>query len=61
VREAFDEVDETQQARRLLERHFKGGDLTEPKTLRRAVAFLMRRGYGSKVVFNLLRYSIEED
>jgi regulatory protein len=61
VRETFDEVDETKQARRLVDRHFKGSDLTEPKTLRRAAAFLMRRGYGSKVVFNLLRFSIEED
>lgn len=61
LRQAFDEVDETSQARRLLERHFRGSDLTEAKTLRRAAAFLLRRGYGSKVVFNLLRYSIEED
>jgi regulatory protein len=61
VRETFDEVDETKQAKRLLERHFKNADFSEPKTLRRAAAFLMRRGYGSKVVFNLLRYSLEED
>ena len=61
VRETFDEVDETKQARRLLDRHFKGSDLREPRTLRRAAAFLMRRGYGSKVVFNLLRFSIDED
>lgn len=61
MRETFDEVDEAKQAKRLLDRHFKNADLTEPKTLRRAAAFLLRRGYGSKVVFNLLRYSIEED
>jgi regulatory protein len=61
LRETFNEVDETKQAQRLLDRHFKGGNLAEPKTLRRAAAFLQRRGYGSKVVFNLLRYSIEED
>jgi regulatory protein len=61
VRETFDEVDETKQAKRLLERRFKNADFSEPKTLRRAAALLMRRGYGSKVVFNLLRYSIEED
>ena len=60
VHEAFDEIDETSRAKRLLERHFKGKDLNQ-KTLRRAVAFLLRRGYSSKVIFNLLRYSIEED
>ncbi|HEX5021347.1 MAG TPA: regulatory protein RecX [Candidatus Binatia bacterium] len=61
LRETFVEVDETAQAKRLLTKHFKGCDFTEPKTLRRAVGFLQRRGYGSKVVFDLLRYSIEDD
>jgi regulatory protein len=61
LRETFDEVDETAQARRLLTKHFKGGDFTEPKTLRRAVALLQRRGYSSKTVFNLLRCSLEDD
>jgi regulatory protein len=61
LRETFDQVDEGERARRLLTKHFKGGDLSEPKTMRRAAAFLQRRGYSSKVVFNLLRYSIEDD
>jgi regulatory protein len=61
LREAFNQVDETERAKRLLTKHFKGGDLTEAKTLRRAAAFLQRRGYSSKVVFNLLRYSIDDD
>ena len=61
LRETFDQVDETDRAKRLLDKHFKGCDLAEPKTLRRAAAFLQRRGYSSKVVFNLLRYSIEDD
>ena len=61
LREAFEQVDETERARRLLIRYFKSGDFTEPKTLRRAAAFLHRRGYSSNVVFNLLRYSIEDD
>jgi SOS response regulatory protein OraA/RecX len=54
-------VDETERAKRLLTRYFKGSDLTEPKTSRRAAAFLQRRGYSSNVIFNLLRYSIEDD
>ena len=61
LRDTFDQVDETERAKRLLTKHFKGGNFTEPKILRRAVAFLQRRGYSSKVVFNLLRYSIEDD
>jgi regulatory protein len=61
LRETFEQVDEAERAKRLLTRHFKGGDLTEPKTLRRAAAFLQRRGYSSNVIFNLLRYSIEDD
>lgn len=61
LRDAFGQVDETERAKILLTRHFKGRDLTDPKTLRRAAAFLQRRGYGSKVVFNLLRYSTEDD
>lgn len=61
LRETFEQVDETERAKRLLTRYFKGGDLTEPKTLRRAAAFLQRRGYSSNVIFNLLRYSIEDD
>jgi regulatory protein len=61
LHETFDQVDENERAKRLLTKHFKGGNFTEPKTLRRAVAFLQRRGYSSKVVFNLLRYSIEDD
>jgi regulatory protein len=61
LRETFEQVDEVEQARRLLTKNFKGGDFTEPKTLRRAASFLQRRGYGSNVVFNLLGCSIRDD
>jgi regulatory protein len=61
LRETFAQVDEVGQAKRLLTKYFKGEPLDDPKIRRRAVAFLQRRGYGSKVVFDLLRYSIEED
>ena len=61
LRETFDQVDEDERARKLLAKYFKGGDLSDPKTMRRAAAFLQRRGYSSKVVFNLLRYSVEDD
>ena len=61
LRETFDQVDEDERAKKLLAKYFKGGDLSDPQTMRRAAAFLHRRGYSSKVVFNLLRYSVEDD
>ena len=61
LRETFDQVDEAERAKRLLMKRFKGENLTEPKISRRAAAFLLRRGYDSKVIFELLRYPIEED
>jgi regulatory protein len=61
LRETFDQVDEDERANRLLTKHFKGSDLSEPKTMRRAAAYLQRRGYSSKAIFNLLRYSVEDD
>jgi regulatory protein len=61
VRDAFDQTDEESQAKRLLAKQFKGENFKEPKVLRRAVALLQRRGYSSKVIFDLLRFSTEED
>jgi regulatory protein len=61
LRETFDQVDETERAKRLLMKRFKGENLTEPKISRRAAAFLQRRGYSTKVIFDLLHYPIEED
>jgi regulatory protein len=61
LHETFDQVDEAQLAQQLLTKRFKGEDLMEPKVLRRAAAFLQRRGYRSKVIFDLLRYPLEED
>lgn len=60
LRETFDQVDEAERAKRLLTKRFKNEDLAEPKVLRRAAVFLQRRGYGGKVIFDLLRYPIEE-
>jgi regulatory protein len=61
VRETFVQEDEEALAQRLLAKRFKGQDLQETKVLRRAVALLQRRGYGAKVIFDLLKYSIDED
>jgi regulatory protein len=61
VHGAFDQVDEAAQARRLLAKHFAATALKDTKTRAKAVAFLQRRGYSSKVIFNLLGYYPEED
>ena len=61
VREAFDQVDEAAQAKRLLTKRFTAAALKDRKTSSKAAAFLQRRGYSSKVIFNLFGYSTEED
>ncbi|HMF49656.1 MAG TPA: regulatory protein RecX [Candidatus Saccharimonadales bacterium] len=61
VRETFAAESEASHAKRLLTRRFKGQNLEETKVMRRAAAFLQRRGYSSKVIFDLLRLSIDED
>ena len=61
LRETFRQVDERDRPKRLLTKHFNGDDLGEPKIARRAAAFLQRPGYSGKVVFDLLRYSMEDD
>ncbi len=61
LKDTFAQVDEAASAKRLLAKRFKGENLKELKTMRRAAAFLQRRGYDGKVIFELLRYPIEDD
>ena len=61
LRGAFDQVDEAAQAKRLLAKRFAATALKDTKTRAKAAAFLQRRGYSSKVIFNLLGYYTEED
>ncbi len=61
VRETFQEENEESHARSLLSRRFRGQNLNDIKAIRRAAAFLQRRGYSSKVIFDLLKVSIDED
>ncbi len=61
LKETFDQVDEAASAKRLLAKRFKGESLKEPKTQRRAAAYLQRRGYDNQVIFDLLRFPTEED
>ena len=61
IRETLDQCDETTQAKRLLAKRFHSENLREPRTLRRALAFLQRRGYSSRVIADLLRISDQEE
>jgi regulatory protein len=60
ISDIFGADEETRNAKCLLERRYKKSDLDDPKQQRRAVAFLLRRGYSSKVIYNILKYSVEE-
>jgi regulatory protein len=61
LKDTFDQVDEAASAKRLLAKRFKGENFKDLRSIRRAAAFLQRRGYDAKVIFELLRYPIEED
>ena len=61
MRETFNQVEEREQARSLLEKRFKNKQLGDPKMLRRAAGFLERRGYSSQVIFDLLKHSDVDD
>jgi SOS response regulatory protein OraA/RecX len=57
----FARGDEEKNAKTLLDKNFKGVNLGDPKSLRRACAFFERRGYSSEVIFNLVRRRAEDD
>jgi regulatory protein len=59
--QAFAPGDESARARLLLVKRFKNHELDDHKMLRRAVGFLQRRGYSSKVIFDVLKYTVEDD
>jgi SOS response regulatory protein OraA/RecX len=57
----FARGDEEKNAQTLLNKRFRGVDLSDPKTSRRACAFLERRGYSSQVIFDLVQRRAEDD
>jgi SOS response regulatory protein OraA/RecX len=57
----FAQGDEEKNAKNLLEKKFKGVNFGDPKFLRRASAFLARRGYSSQIIFSLMRRPREDD
>jgi regulatory protein len=61
VKEIFASETEEARARKVLQKKFGRENFREPRALRRAVAFLERRGYNSKVIFTLLRCPIDDN
>jgi SOS response regulatory protein OraA/RecX len=61
VRGTFGETNETENAKKLLAKRYGDKNLSDPKILRRAAAFLQGHGYGSKVISDLLGHQLEED
>ena len=61
MQESLQHTSEQESARKILLKRFGGASLQDAKAQRRAVALLQRRGFSSKVIFDLLRYRIDED
>jgi regulatory protein len=61
IRQTFGPGDEAGHAKKLLEKRFRNTKFEDPKTLRRAAAFLERRGYSRQVILELLKRLFEED
>lgn len=61
VAEAFGDGEERRNAKRLIARRYKDLDLKDPRQLQRAAAFLLRRGYSSKVIYEILKFTVEAD
>ena len=65
IREVMDKTfapgDESARAKSLLDKRFKNQQLDDQKMLRRAAGFLQRRGYNSKVIFDLLKCTVEDN
>ena len=50
-----------ERARALVDKRFRGKDLKDAKTLRRAISFLQRRGYRDSVIGEILRQPLRDD
>jgi regulatory protein len=61
LKESFDRERDSARSRAILERRFRGRDLKDLKTARRAVAYLRRRGYRDAVIAEVLRQPVGDD
>lgn len=61
LRQRLQQTSEQEIAKKLLTKRFAAASLQDATAQRRAVALLQRRGFSSKVIFDLLKYRIDED
>jgi len=61
IKQCLQHTSEQESARKVLTKRFGGASLQDAKAQRHAVALLQRRGFSSKVIFDLLKYHIDED
>jgi regulatory protein len=61
LQQILQQTSEQESARKILTKRFGSASLQDTKTQRRAVGLLLRRGFSSKVIFDLLKYRIDED
>jgi len=61
MQQSLQHTSEQESARKLLTKRFGRASLQDATAQRRAVALLQRRGFSSKVIFDLLKYRIDED
>ena len=61
VQETFGQQETKERAKKLLEKRFRGKDLSDRKTLHRAIAFLQRRGYRNWVIAELVGQTLRDD
>ena len=61
LEEAFGKQEGKERAKTLLEKRFRGKNLSDAKVLHRAVSFLRRRGYRDSVIAEILRQPLGDD
>ena len=61
MQQRLNRTSEQESARKILTKRFGDASLQDAKAQRRAVALLQRRGFSTKVIFDLLKYRIDED
>ncbi len=60
MKETFGLQEGKERARALLEKRFRGKDLSDRKMLHRAISFLQRRGYRDSVIAEILKMPLED-
>ena len=59
--ETFNRQQGKERAKQLLEKRFRGRDLSDAKVFRRAAAFLQRRGYRDSVIAEILKQPLGDE